>query len=583
MTGQDEKQAQVTAFLPQTPYALRFRVGAPIAGNLVTGDTTVNVPNTGLKARWVAASTTVDFAAVSTGTVLHLGETWLAEFDLDIPGQGESDVVTLSIRTRDQIGEIDLTILAGAEPYRRLSVKLDAGARVHHDVVAVNLCHTNLRTTHEWTTPPEHIVVNVFGDAARVDTDNKGKKYSTMDWVGTKTLLNNSVNLVRGALDKLRQSWDAHLNNIDQADLERKFAERQWFNDIHPGVGWSQLANQANQEYLQAFDQLASGTELFGLAQQGYRLFDTCFPEENPLRKILTDLMPGSRVDFNWPARGAKDWISHVPWGLMYLDPPEIGKPIDLERFLGLRLRIGCTSWEPEQQPSGALGEPGQTNLLHFLYWGTSENDEIGVQSAWQRSAFAEWGRQHFVPSDPAAADRKTQVIKALERPEPNPAVVLYFYCECSVSDGSNPLLQFGDSPGLPDVVGLGELPQLKLKTGPLVFANACATVASDPKGTNELEETFFRRNIRAFVGTETKVPVTLASRFGWLFFQFFLRRGDPAPMAAGEALAQARLFLWTQYRNPGGLFYCLVNQYDLYLASDQEVSDMQRPPEMRA
>jgi hypothetical protein len=63
------------------------------------------------------------------------------------------------------------------------------------------------------------------------------------------------------------------------------------------------------------------------------------------------------------------------------------------------------------------------------------------------------------------------------------------------------------------------------------------------------------------------------------LFFQFFLRQADPdgKPMAAGEALAQARLFLWTQYQNLGGLFYCLVNKYDLYLASDTELRQMSR------
>lgn len=118
---------------------------------------------------------------------------------------------------------------------------------------------------------------------------------------------------------------------------------------------------------------------------------------------------------------------------------------------------------------------------------------------------------------------------------------------------------------------------QGRIAAGPLVFANACMTSASDPHGTSELEHRFFDRDIRAFLGTETQVPVKLASRFAWLFFQFFLRRIDPSPMAAGEALAQARQFLWTQYRNPGGLFYCLVNQYSLYLASDEELAQLPR------
>jgi hypothetical protein len=47
--------------------------------------------------------------------------------------------------------------------------------------------------------------------------------------------------------------------------------------------------------------------------------------------------------------------------------------------------------------------------------------------------------------------------------------------------------------------------------------------------------------------------------------------------MSAGEALMQARIFLWTQYRNLGGLFYCLVNQYDLFLATDSEVQSLRQ------
>jgi hypothetical protein len=89
---------------------------------------------------------------------------------------------------------------------------------------------------------------------------------------------------------------------------------------------------------------------------------------------------------------------------------------------------------------------------------------------------------------------------------------------------------------------------------------------------TSELEQAFFQRGARAFIGTESKVPIKLASKFAWLYFQFFYRRVDSDPMPAGEALTQARMFLWTQYKNIGGLFYCMSNQYDLYLASQDEV-----------
>ena len=41
---------------------------------------------------------------------------------------------------------------------------------------------------------------------------------------------------------------------------------------------------------------------------------------------------------------------------------------------------------------------------------------------------------------------------------------------------------------------------------------------------------------------------------------------------AAGEATTQARRFLWSNYRNVGGLLYSYVNQYKLYLADDSEL-----------
>ena len=92
---------------------------------------------------------------------------------------------------------------------------------------------------------------------------------------------------------------------------------------------------------------------------------------------------------------------------------------------------------------------------------------------------------------------------------------------------------------------------------------------------TSELEQSFFERGVRAFIGTETKVPSRLASKFAWLFFQFFYRQVDPFPIAAGEALTQARMFLWTQYKNVGGLFYSMTNEYDLYLISNGEVPSL--------
>jgi hypothetical protein len=107
------------------------------------------------------------------------------------------------------------------------------------------------------------------------------------------------------------------------------------------------------------------------------------------------------------------------------------------------------------------------------------------------------------------------------------------------------------------------------------VFANACTTSAADPYIANELETVFFDRGCRAYLGTETKVPIQLASRFAWIFFHFFYRRLDPRnrPIAAGEAVVQTRRFLWRYYRNLGGIFYTYVNQYELFMADDAELA----------
>jgi hypothetical protein len=90
----------------------------------------------------------------------------------------------------------------------------------------------------------------------------------------------------------------------------------------------------------------------------------------------------------------------------------------------------------------------------------------------------------------------------------------------------------------------------------------------------NELENSFFRRGCRAFIGTETKVPTVLASRFATVFFRLLFNTSGPLAIPAGEALYQARLFLWHRFRNIGGLFYTYINEYDLFIADDDEVEN---------
>jgi hypothetical protein len=96
--------------------------------------------------------------------------------------------------------------------------------------------------------------------------------------------------------------------------------------------------------------------------------------------------------------------------------------------------------------------------------------------------------------------------------------------------------------------------------------------IRRDRSMSNEVAPDGFDRGCRAYIGTETKVPIVFGSRFANIFFRFFYRVLDSAPMAGGEAVTQTRLFLWTHYRNIGGLFYAYVNQYDLFVARDDEI-----------
>jgi hypothetical protein len=272
----------------------------------------------------------------------------------------------------------------------------------------------------------------------------------------------------------------------------------------------------------------------------------------------------------SWTPLAAAGFIPHVPWGLMYVaDVPPDGQPVDAMRFLGLRYRLSYTS-HPVQMASRALGGPDETHHAHFLYWGDAANDITGLEARWQRSQWDGWPNQVFVPQTPQNA--KAELLQLLNDPRPAPTAVLYILCQCNIGTGNSPALRFGSTNDIANMVEETDFGTSALADRPLVFANACATVATDPFMANELEEAFFARDCRAYLGTETKVPIVFGSRFATIFFHFLYRRLNPNPMAAGEAATQTRLFLWTHYRNIGGLFYTYVNLYDLFLARDDEV-----------
>lgn len=588
----DDEQEPPHAIEVGTPHLLHARVGALVQSSIVTaGDTAVganDVPAAGLNTTWVMTSADIEFVEAAGVRVAPSsdGRAWTARFTLHIPVQGDSATVDLPIVARhmsaDGVSRLEVSILVGDDLYRRLSAQLAVRAAgttasldapvvpplVHTDDTATPLRYVNPSTHHEWTSPPgtlQLIVatagteVVVTGTAAtslgteQVDDDAR--------WFGGDPLTRGRIDHVRQAAERLRGRAEGYLNDIDPTDLINRLAA------FTPNYSWNGLTDTSDLAHQQAWNTVSTSVELRDLAVCGYRLYEGFFPQGNALRDRLDHLLPGHRLNIRW-TRGTANWVSDVPWGLMFLKPPPApGQPIDPMYFAGLRFRIG---YVPQAGSAGrALGAVSATHHGHALYWDT---DDIGREAEWQRTVWADWANQVFVPT-PGAVDRRAEVLALLDLPSPGPMPVLYLFCTCTVvGAGTDPILRFANSTQPGDTLRSTDLPLSMLADRPLVFANACTTSGTDAYYANELAQSFLSRGCRAYLGTETKVPIAMASRFATVFFKFFYRAVDPAPLAAGEALAQARLFLWTSYRNIGGLFYTLQNQYDLFMATDDEV-----------
>ncbi|MDR4485535.1 MAG: hypothetical protein R3B95_20455 [Nitrospirales bacterium] len=586
VTGHALDGTAVFQFKEAETYLLRFGVGPESVDNLATGDTAIkDVPKEGLRTHWVATSTEVEFVpALSSGKVYKIGNTWVAEFDLLIPESGSSKTEEVGILGSAAPGILLVTIYSvfadgRKEIYREVSVSL----AVKPEVIADETCkapkHTHLRTTNEWTTPSEHIQISIKNGVAEIST----KQFHLIDhafiepFSASDNLISGAIQNVRDSLEKFREIHETYLNDLDPADISTRLATESWQTYYANTNGWQPLPDTSDGAHKMAFDQMQKSIQWRALASDGYALFSRCFPEGTKLRSLLKKLLPGSRIDFHWTEQSGPGWVSHVPWALMYMEPVDVtGQTLaDPEKFLGLRFRIGTRSWRVKNG-SVALGGLHKTSRMHLLYWGNKPGDDVAVEAKWQMGEFNKWKQSRLLPNS-ALPDLKKQVVLALDAPGPSPVSVLYFYCHCSVGDGAQPCLRFGNTSRPEDTVGRTELSQRSIPDGPIIFANACTTSQGDPHMTSELEQRFFKRGVRAFIGTETKVPIKLASKFAWLYFQFFYRCVNPSPMAAGEALTQARLFLWTQYKNVGGMFYNMANQYDLYLASDKEVVSLRR------
>ena len=388
------------------------------------------------------------------------------------------------------------------------------------------------------------------------------RRTSWRGWAATSTTpgsgwpseaqLANLVRNVRGAADRWRASASGLLDDLDPAAVDAALAEplpTSWRDDPGP----------VSPERAERWQAAAGTPALRELASHGRALYDVLFPIGTPTRTVLDAMEPGSVLAVSWTA-GTDGFAGAVPWTLLYSGPYDAAAPVDPAAFLGLRLRIKYTFFEPAD-PSTSLGAGlGFTNVL---YWG--DGDATGQEATWQRSWMgALQPATRVLPTSPAAG--RGEVVGALTSAAAA-ASVLYLFCQCGVSsDGASAVLSFDDTDAASQIAHW-ELRGEPLPNHPLVFANACDTGRAGVYEINSVLELFVQRQCRAYIGTEAKIPITLGSRIARIFFHF-LTEGS---CTAGEALALTRRFLWLRFRNPGGLLYSYINQYDLRLGAAAE------------
>jgi outer membrane biosynthesis protein TonB len=565
---------------------LSFRIGQPMAESLISGDAAAvsDVPVGGLPTNWLVVARGAELAVGTPDTEVSVApvdgvSTWSGRFKILIPEEGDSTTPQLKIKPLQVDPTIDVVVTTRDEVYRQFKIVLAvvegpgvapaAPVRIVDELMPTATAHIGLSTTHEWTTPNGSLSVIVFGSQAAVQGVAGLEQVDSLEpWVGVPSQVSGRIKNVRDAAEEIRAAWENHLNDIDPIDLANRL--KRWNRGGGgPEYDWGSLGNHADCTHRHEWEKMAVSAELRQLAKHGRQLFQAFFPRNSNFWTWLGALPPGARLSISWTPKAGAGFIPHVPWGLMYTADVPDGGPVDPMGFLGLRCRIAYNS-HVAVPASRSLGALDATHRAHFLYWGNSPNDVTGQEARWQRSRWDAWPNQVFVPE--TAQNAKAELLKLLNDPQPSPTSLIYLFCQCNTGAGNNPTLRFGSTNDPANVVVQTDFGTSALADRPLVFANACTTTAADPYMANDLEERFFERDCRAYIGTETKVPIVFGSRFAEIFFQFFYRLLDSAPMAAGEAVTQARIFLWTHYRNIGGLFYSCMNQYDLFLAREDEV-----------
>ena len=373
--------------------------------------------------------------------------------------------------------------------------------------------------------------------------------------------LSGPIATLRQKAETFRSTYSAQLDAIDADEFARRVERHLGTDYLYRTLDWRSSAHgiEVAAEHQSAWDTIAESEETLDLAFYGYRLYNTFFPQGTSLRAVLDTLLAGSRINIDWPVDAGN---ASVPWNLMYTDLPPDSGAIEAERFFGLRFRLSWSKWR-RAPASQVLGKVSEAERLHLLYW---KDDEVGTEADYQRAQAADYPTHRVVP-DPAELDDVPGRQQAMaELRAPTSAAVLHFYCHCVHDTAAKETkLIFGpiQQQAMFKLSGR-DFGAERFVGEPLVFVNACDSAGADVYEVNQLEQMFFDRGCRAFMGTEVRVPIALAARFAHVFFAMLEQPLDDGRLFAGEAATQARRYLWLNYRNIGGLFYSYIHHYGL-------------------
>lgn len=568
-------------------YPLNFKVGRMVDANLLDFESArmpeTDIPDQGLDSDWVLISNGIALAASidqihSVSESAEQARIYIHRFRLTIPKDGDSDLQQLWMKPiyTDNVG-MDVLIFARGVLYRKFNLEFtvsgdfnpsagDLPFRKSKEEIHGPAKQLNIGAYQTHNRPPGNISISIlkFGGAYVQGEIGGGAVIDThVDWSVPLQQADGRIENLRSAAEAFRAKWgEKYLDNISQDELTNRLTPH-----LHE-------AYEASQEHQRMWDQEVSvSSELYDLAYYGYELYQTFFKPESDIRSWLDSLKNGWRVNISWSDVTAPSWIPHVPWGLMFRSPPDSAEELDPHDFLGLRYRINYTAHDVKHPKSKALGGLNETFRANCFYRGSEPSDPIASESAWQQTCFSKWPNQLFIPRDVPDLQSIEELRRLLRAPQPNPMPLMYFYCQCEAGRGKLPVLYFGNDAS--QTIQKKDIGINRLVDQPLVFVNACRSSAASVYRINELEQMFFDRGCRAYLGTETFVPIRLAACFANIFHHYFYREMSPGLISAGEAVFQTRQFLWGHFRNIGGLLYSYINQYELYMATEEELNEL--------